>query len=101
MEMEATNLAPKLHSSPQPIVLPGCAAALSLNAVVRTIEENETPMFSSQTCAIDGVETKRVNLAVPHRFLPLRTVSGWAKAVLKADDDVAGFVDHRFSAINF
>jgi hypothetical protein len=82
-------------------VFPGRTAALPFHTAVGTIEEDEPPPSSSQTCAVDGVEPKRFNPAVPHRFLPLRAVNGGAKPVLEADDDVAGFVDHRFSAINF
>jgi len=101
MEMEATDLAPKLLSPTQPIVLPGCAAALPFLTVVGTVKEDEPPLSSRQTSPINVVESEWFDSTVLHRQSSLGAVRSNAEPVLKADDDVAGFVDHRFSAINF
>ncbi len=101
IKMKAAVPAPHFHSSPQLVVLPGCAAALSLHALARTIEEDKPPLSSSQTSSINVVESERFNSTGPHRFLPLRTVNGGAKPMLEADDDMTRFVDHRLSSILF
>jgi len=71
------------------------------HTLVRAIKENEPPLSSSQSRSINGVEPKGFNTAVLHRLLPLEAVRSGGEAKSVADDDVAHFMDHRFSAINF
>ena len=101
IQVQAAVPTPKLFSSLHPIELPRTDPTLVFHTLSWTVKENEPPLFSSQTCAVDGVEPKRFNPAVPHRFRPLSTVNGGAKPVLEADDDMTRFVDHRLSSILF
>jgi len=101
MEMEATDLAPKLLSPTQPIVLPGCATAFSLNAVARTIDEDEPPLSSRQTSSINVVESEWFDSTVLHRQFPLGAMGGRTEPVLEADNEMTRFVDHRLSPILF
>jgi len=98
--VQAADLAPELPSPTQLIELPGRTAALPLHTLVRTIEENKTPVSSGQTSSINGMRSQRFHTARSHRFLPLGAVLG-DLSELVTDDDVAGFVNYRFSAINF
>ena len=101
MEVEATDLAPELLPPSQQVELPGRTAALPFDALMRTIDEDELSLSSRQTSSINVVESEWFDSTVLHRQSPLGAVRSNAEPVLKADDDVAGFVDHRFSAINF
>ena len=101
MEVEATDLAPKLLSPTQPIVLPGCAAALPFLTVVGTVKEDEPPLSSRQTSPINVVESEWFDSTVLHRQSPLGAMSGRTEPVLEADNEMTGFMDHSLSSILF
>jgi hypothetical protein len=101
MKMEAADVAPELLSPTQPIVLPGRAAALPFHTVVGTIDEDEPPLSSRQTSSINVVESEWFDSTVLHRQSPFGAMSGRTEPVLEANDEMAGFVDHRLSSILF
>ena len=94
-----------LHQNSSPrrstIVLPGRAAALPFDALMRTIEEDEPPLSSRQTSSINVVESEWFDSTVLHRQSPLGAMSGRTEPVLEADNEMTGFVDHRLSSILF
>jgi hypothetical protein len=101
MEVEATDLAPELHSFPQPIEFPGRTAALPFDALMRTVDEDEPSLSSRQTSSINVVESEWFDSTVLHRHSPLGAMSGRTEPVLEADNEMTGFVDHSLSSILF
>jgi hypothetical protein len=99
IEVEATDLAPHLHSSSHPIELPGGYSALPFRTLVRTIQENESPVTAGQTSSINFMRSERLNSAVLHRQSPFGTMRSGGEAKSVADDDVAGLVDHGLPSI--
>ena len=68
---------------------------------MRTIDEDEPSLSSRQTSSINVVESEWFDSAVLHRQSPLGAMSGRTEPVLEADNEMAGFVDHRLSSILF
>jgi hypothetical protein len=101
MKVKTAKLAPHLRSLPQQIKLSGCAAALSFDAFVGAIAQNEKPAAANQAGSVYRVEPKRFHTTVSHRIFPLQTMRATDEPVNVRDYTVACFMYDSFSAFLF
>ena len=100
IQLQSAFLAFELHSPLDGVEHPRSDPTFLFDSRVRAIDEDESSLSSSQSCAINIVGRNRLEAAVPHSFSPFGTV-GLDITGLVGDDDVARFVDDSFPPFLF
>lgn len=68
---------------------------------IRAVLQDKEPLSASQTCPINLMGAKWLNAAVLHRLSPFRAMRLDELIEFVPNDEMAGFVNHRFHSILF